>query len=63
MRVAKDGSVYAETWTFSDDMPTTDGVHDRTHNGGADYYVARVSSDGSDLMHHRVPRSLTVVRV
>ena len=50
VRVASDGSVYAETWTFSDDMPTTDGAHDRTHNGGADYYVARLSSDGSKLI-------------
>jgi hypothetical protein len=50
VRVANDGSVYAETWTFSDDMPTTEGAHDRTHNGKADYYVARLSSDGSELI-------------
>lgn len=50
VRVAKDGSVCAETWTFSDEMPTTEGAHDRTHNGGADYYIARVSNDGSDLI-------------
>jgi hypothetical protein len=50
VRVATDGSVYAETWTFSDDMPTTEGAHDRTHNGQADYYVARLTSDGSDLI-------------
>ncbi|OHB78269.1 MAG: hypothetical protein A2Z25_20065 [Planctomycetes bacterium RBG_16_55_9] len=50
VRVASDGSVYTETWTFSNDMPTTEGAYDRTHNGGADYYVARLTSDGSELI-------------
>lgn len=50
VRVANDGTVYAETWTFSSDMPTTEGAHDRTHNGGPDYYIARLSPDGSKLL-------------
>jgi len=50
VRVAADGSVYAETWTFSDDMPTTGVAHDQTRNGQADYFIARLTSDGSELI-------------
>jgi hypothetical protein len=38
-------------YTFSTDAPTTDGAHDRTYNGGADYYLAKLSSDGQNLAH------------
>jgi hypothetical protein len=50
VRVDDKGYVYAETWTYSSDMPTTPGVHDRTHNGEADYYIARLTPDGSELV-------------
>jgi hypothetical protein len=50
VRVAGDGGVYVETWTASDDMPTTPGAHDRTLNGREDYYVARLTPDGSRLV-------------
>jgi hypothetical protein len=50
VRVAKDGTVYVETWTESTDMPTTEGVHSRKNNGKSDYYIGRLSADGSKLI-------------
>ena len=50
VRVAKDGSVYVQTWSHSPDMPTTTGVHSRRNSGQSDYYVARLSSDGSKVI-------------
>ncbi|MFX0194684.1 MAG: SBBP repeat-containing protein [Candidatus Hodarchaeota archaeon] len=50
IRVDGGGYVYVETWTKSTDMPTTPGVHDQTHNGGDDYYVAKLTPDGSGLV-------------
>jgi hypothetical protein len=50
VRVDDKGYVTVETWTFSDDMPTTRGAHDRTYNGRSDYYVARLTPDGSRLV-------------
>jgi hypothetical protein len=50
IRVARDGTVYLQTWTQSTDMPTTEGAHSRNNNGMADLYVARLSADGSKLI-------------
>ena len=36
--------------TQSADVPTTEGAHDRTHNGGNDAFVARLSPDGRRLL-------------
>ncbi len=37
--------------TESTDMPTTAGVHDRSHNGGKDAFLAKLSPDGSKLLY------------
>ena len=45
------GYVYVGCQTRSKDIATTLGVHDRTHNGGVDWYVAKLSPDGSQLIY------------
>jgi len=45
------GYVYVGCQTRSIDIPTTPGAHDRTHNGGVDWYVARLLPDGSDIVY------------
>jgi hypothetical protein len=45
------GFVYVGTQTRSKDIPTTPGAFDRTHNGGVDWYVAKLSPDGSKLVY------------
>lgn len=45
------GFVYVGCQTKSRDIPTTPGAHDRTHNGGVDWYVAKLTPDGSDLVY------------
>jgi len=45
------GYVYVGLQTRSKDIPTTPGAHDRTHNGGVDWYVARLLPDGSDIVY------------
>ena len=45
------GYVYVGLQTRSPDIPTTPGTHDRTHNGGVDWYVAKLLPDGSDLVY------------
>lgn len=49
--VDRHGYVYVGTQTRSKDMPTTEGAFDRTHNGGVDWYVAKLSPDGSRLIY------------
>ena len=51
IRVGKNGRVYVGGSTFSDDFPTTPGVHDRTYNGQADFFVACLTPDGNDLVY------------
>ena len=45
------GYVYVGTQTRSKDIPTTEGAADRTHNGGVDWYVAKLKPDGSGLVY------------
>ncbi|MCI0541007.1 MAG: SBBP repeat-containing protein [Verrucomicrobiales bacterium] len=50
IRVDGSGHVYLDFDVPSTDMPTTAGAYDRTYNGGAvDFYVAKLSPDGSNL--------------
>lgn len=45
------GYVYVGLQTRSRDIPTTVGAYDRTHNGGVDWYVAKLLPDGSDIVY------------
>ncbi len=45
------GYVYVGTQTRSIDIPTTEGAADRSHNGGVDWYVAKLTPDGSRLVY------------
>ena len=49
--VDADGFVYVGLQTRSVDIPTTPGAFDRTHNGGVDWYVAKLLPDGSDIVY------------
>jgi hypothetical protein len=49
--VDEQGYVYVGCQTRSQDIPTTPGAHDRTHNGGVDWYVAKLGPDGSELVY------------
>lgn len=49
--VDAEGYSYIALQTRSKDIPTTPGAHDRTHNGGVDWYVARLTPDGSELVY------------
>ncbi len=51
VRVGRDGKVYVASSTSSADFPTTPGAHDRTYNGGTDYFVACLTPDGSNLIY------------
>ena len=47
IRVDKAGDVYFLTVTNSSDIPTTAGAFDRTYNGGWDFYLAKLNTEGS----------------
>lgn len=51
IRVDDHGYVYVGCQTRSTDIPTTQGAFDRTHNGGVDWYVAKLLPDGSDIVY------------
>jgi len=51
IRVDSRGYPYVFTNTLSANMPTTPGAYDRTHNGGFDAYVAKLTPDGSGLVY------------
>ncbi len=51
IRVSRSGYVYVGGSTFSTDFPTTVGACDRTYNGQADFFVACLTPDGSDLVY------------
>lgn len=50
VRVDAGGHAYIALQTRSSDIPTTLGAHDRTINGGVDFYVAKLAADGSSLL-------------
>jgi len=45
------GHSYVALQTRSKDIPTTEGAADRTYNGGIDWYVAKLTPDGSHLVY------------
>jgi hypothetical protein len=49
IRVDSNNYVYLSLSTLSIDIPTTPGAFDTTYNGGEDFYVAKLTPDGSDL--------------
>jgi hypothetical protein len=51
IRVDGNRYVYIGGSTFSNDFPTTRGAHDNSYNGEADFFVARLSPDGSELVY------------
>jgi len=51
IRVDDRGYVYVGCQTRSTDIPTTPGAFDRSHNGGVDWYVAKLLPDGSDIVY------------
>ena len=51
IRLDSKNNVYLSLTTESTDMPTTSGVHDRSHNGGKDAFLAKLSPDGSKLLY------------
>ena len=50
LRIDSTENVYLGLTTFSTDIPTTSGAYDRTYNGNGDFYVAKLTSDGSNLV-------------
>ena len=46
----KAGRVHVLISTGSEDIPTTAGANDRSHNGDSDIYVASLSPDGRELL-------------
>jgi hypothetical protein len=50
VRVASDGSVFILGDSTSTNYPTTQGAHDRSHNGGIDLVLSKLSSDGASLL-------------
>ncbi len=50
LRIDSSENVYLGLTTFSDDIPTTPGAYDRIYNGNGDFYVAKLTSDGSNLV-------------
>ncbi|MBA2116066.1 SBBP repeat-containing protein [Bremerella alba] len=51
LRLDGDKNVYLNFTTNSDDVPTTEGAHDRTYNGNGDAFLAKLSPDGSRLIY------------
>ncbi|MEW4486482.1 SBBP repeat-containing protein [Thalassoglobus sp. JC818] len=51
IRLDSQNNVYLNLTTESDDMLTTRGAHDRSHNGDKDAYIAKLSPDGKHLLY------------
>ena len=51
IRVGSDGRIYIGGSTFSADFPTTAGAYDSMYSGEADFFVACLTPDGSDLVY------------
>jgi PKD repeat protein len=49
LAVDGDGHAYVTGETGSADFPTTSGAYDRSHNGGADIFVARLNQSGASF--------------
>ncbi len=49
--VDESGNAYVTGYTVSGDFPTTPNAFDRSYNGGVDAFVAKLSSDGSNLIY------------
>ncbi|QDU62196.1 Beta-propeller repeat protein [Planctomycetes bacterium Pan216] len=50
IRLDNDKNVYLNFTTWSPDVPTTEGAHDRSHNGESDAFIAKLSPDGKKLL-------------
>ena len=46
IRASDEGSIIVLTATASDDMPTTPGAYDLTHNGETDFHIAKLTPEG-----------------
>lgn len=51
IRIDGQKNVYLNLTTESKNLPTTPGAHDRSHNGGKDAYLAKLSPDGARLVY------------
>jgi hypothetical protein len=51
IRVDETGNVYFLTVTASPDAPTTSGAYDTTFNGDWDFYLAKLTPDGTNLIY------------
>jgi len=51
IRVDDKGCEYVCFYSTSTDLPTTEGAFSRTKGGGADWYVAKLKADGSDIIY------------
>lgn len=51
IRIDSSQNVYLSLTTESTDMPTTAEAHDRSHNGGKDAFIAKLSPDGTQLLY------------
>ncbi|MHC4439379.1 MAG: LamG-like jellyroll fold domain-containing protein [Planctomycetota bacterium] len=51
IRIGPDGRIFVGGSTFSADFPTTAGAYDRTYSGEADFFVACLTPDGSELVY------------
>ena len=49
--LGSDDSIYVTGPTGSSNFPTTGSAYDTTYNGSTDIFVARLSSDGSNLLY------------
>jgi len=46
-----EGNAYVTGYTSSSDFPTTESAYNRTHGGGSDCFVFKLSADGSALLY------------
>jgi fibronectin type 3 domain-containing protein len=51
IEIDSDGNTYITGRTESSNFPTTDGVWDKTHNGGTDVFVFKLNTNGTKLMY------------
>lgn len=52
LSVALNGTIpHITGWVFSNDLPTTTGAYDMSHNGGADGFVLKLNSTGSSVSY------------